>query len=252
MFKQENLVSIITPSYNSEKFISKTINSILNQTYNNWELLITDDCSTDETLNIIRSFQENDNRIKLFKLAANKGAGVARNNSIEKAKGRFIAFLDSDDQWKPNKLEIQIDFMLSNSLALTYSGYDVINENGIYLKNIRPPKVVNFQKIISNNYIGCLTAVYDTKIIGKHYMPKIRRRQDWVLWINIIKIIRETKGIENSLAIYTDRKNSISDNKFLMLKYNWQVYSKYLRYNNVKSIILIFNFLIHYAIKKIK
>jgi teichuronic acid biosynthesis glycosyltransferase TuaG len=252
MFKQENLVSIITPSYNSEKFISKTINSILNQTYNNWELLITDDCSTDETLNIIRSFQENDNRIKLFKLAANKGAGVARNNSIEKAKGRFIAFLDSDDQWKPNKLEIQIDFMLSNSLALTYSGYDVINENGIYLKNIRPPKVVNFQKIISNNYIGCLTAVYDTKIIGKHYMPKIRRRQDWVLWINIIKIIRETKGIENSLAIYTDRKNSISDNKFLMLKYNWQVYSKYLRYNKVKSIILIFNFLIHYAIKKIK
>ena len=252
MFKQENLVSIITPSYNSEKFISKTINSILNQTYNNWELLITDDCSTDETLNIIRSFQENDNRIKLFKLAANKGAGEARNNSIEKAKGRFIAFLDSDDQWKPNKLEIQIDFMLSNSLALTYSGYDVINENGIYLKNIRPPKVVNFQKIISNNYIGCLTAVYDTKIIGKHYMPKIRRRQDWVLWINIIKIIRETKGIENSLAIYTDRKNSISDNKFLMLKYNWQVYSKYLRYNNVKSIILIFNFLIHYAIKKIK
>ena len=203
-------------------------------------MLITDDCSTDETLNIIRSFQENDNRIKLFKLAANKGAGEARNNSIEKAKGRFIAFLDSDDQWKPNKLEIQIDFMLSNSLALTYSGYDVINENGIYLKNIRPPKVVNFQKIISNNYIGCLTAVYDTKIIGKHYMPKIRRRQDWVLWINIIKIIRETKGIENSLAIYTDRKNSISDNKFLMLKYNWQVYSKYLRYNNVKSLILIF------------
>jgi glycosyltransferase involved in cell wall biosynthesis len=193
-----------------------------------------------------------DKRIKLFQLELNQGAGVARNNSIKKAKGRFIAFLDSDDQWKPKKLEIQIDFMLRHSLALTYSGYDIINEDGMYLNNVRPPLVINLRKIISNNYIGCLTAIYDTKILGKHYMPKIRRRQDWVLWINIIKIIRETKGLSNSLAIYTDRDNSISDNKFLMLKYNWKVYSKYLKYNKFKSIILMFNFIINYAIKKIK
>jgi glycosyltransferase involved in cell wall biosynthesis len=240
------------PTYNSENYISESIKSVINQSYENWELLITDDFSTDKTIKVVQDFQKQDDRIILFQLKINKGAGIARNNSISNAKGRFIAFLDSDDRWKPNKLKTQIDFMLFNKLSLTYSGYDVINEKGSYIKTIIAPESINYSEILSNNYIGCLTAIYDTNSIGKKYMPDIRRRQDWVLWINILELIRETKGITDSLAIYVDRKDSISGNKFLMLKYNWTVYSNILGFNKVKSFLLMINFIIHYAFKKIK
>lgn len=247
-----DLVSIIMPAFNSENYISESIKSIINQSHENWELLVTDDFSTDNTNKIIRSFQKQDNRIILFNFKENKGAGIARNNSIFNAKGRFIAFLDSDDRWKPNKLKTQIDFMLSNKLSLTYSGYDVINEKGSYIKSIMAPESINYSQILSNNYIGCLTAIYDTNSLGKKYMPDIRKRQDWVLWINILELIRETKGITDSLAIYVDRKDSISGNKFLLLKYNWTVYSNVLGFNKLKSFLLMINFIIHYAVKKVK
>lgn len=240
------------PTYNSENYISESIKSVINQSYENWELLITDDFSTDKTIKVVQDFQKQDDRIILFHSKINKGAGIARNNSISNAKGRFIAFLDSDDRWKPNKLKTQIAFMLSNKLSLTYSGYDVINEKGSYIKTIIAPESINYSEILSNNYIGCLTAIYDTNSIGKKYMPDIRRRQDWVLWINILELIREAKGITDSLAIYVDRKGSISGNKLLMLKYNWTVYSNILGFNKVKSFLLMINFILHYAIKKIK
>ena len=252
MLIKQDLVSIITPSYNSENFISETINSILNQTYKNWELLITDDCSTDTTLDIIKSYQNIDNRIKLFNLVSNEGAGVARNNSIQYAKGRYIAFCDSDDQWKPDKLEKQVHFIEQNNLVFTYSSYDVIDESGNFIKSIKAPKKITLKKILSNNYIGCLTAIYDSEAIGKQYMPVIRKRQDWVLWINILKVIKNTKGLDDSLAIYRDRKNSISSNKIQMIKYNWKVYYEVLGFNKFKSVLLMLNFIIHYAIKIIK
>ena len=171
MEKSNFFVSIITPSYNSESFISETILSIQNQTFKNWELIITDDCSSDNSVGVIKSFIKKDDRIRLYILKSNQGAGVARNHSIKMAKGRYIAFCDSDDQWKPNKLELQLNFMKKNNIILSYSGYDVIGENGKYIKTIYPPKTINLRKILSNNYIGCLTAIYDSKIIGKHYMP---------------------------------------------------------------------------------
>ena len=184
-------VSIITPTYNSEEFISETITSIINQTYTNWELLITDDCSSDDTLKIIDFFQKKDNRIKLLRLDTNQGAGVARNNSIKDSKGKFIAFCDSDDQWKPDKLEKQIHFIKANNLVFTYSSYDVTDESGNFIKSINAPKTLTLKNILSNNYVGCLTAIYDSAAIGKQYMPAIRKRQDWVLWINILKVIKK-------------------------------------------------------------
>ena len=252
MYIKENLVSIITPSYNSEEFISETIHSIINQTYTNWELLITDDCSNDNTISIIKSFQENDVRIKLFILESNGGAGVARNNSIKYAKGRYIAFCDSDDQWKKNKLELQINLMVQNNMVLSCSGYDVIGEKGNYIRTIYPPKIITLKKILSNNYIGCLTAIYDSRKIGKQYMPLIRKRQDWVLWINILKKIKKTEGLNISLAIYRLRSNSISRNKFNLLIHNWNVYHQVLGYNKLESVLLMLNFITHYAIKVIK
>ena len=247
-----DLVSIITPSYNSEKFIVETIESIINQTYTNWELIITDDCSSDTTVEIIESFIQKDNRISLYTLKSNQGAGVARNHSIQVAKGRFIAFCDSDDQWKINKLELQLNSMLKKNTVLSYSGYDVIGENGTFIKTIYPPKIITLKKILSNNYIGCLTAIYDSKKIGKQYMPLIRKRQDWVLWITILKKIKKTEGISGSLAIYRLRSNSISSNKFNLIVHNWKVYHHVLGYNKFKSVLLMTNFLAHYAIKNIK
>lgn len=244
-------VSIITPTYNSEKFIEKTIQSIINQTYSNWELLITDDNSNDQTVSIINNYVINDKRIKLYKLKNNSGAGIARNNSISKSSGRFISFCDSDDQWKPTKLEKQIKFLIDNKLKFTYSSYDIHNENGDFVKKVNALDIMTYKILLRNNYIGCLTAIYDKDALGKMYMPAFRKRQDWLLWIEILKIVGKTNGMKENLAIYCDRSNSISSNKFNMIKYNWIVYNKGLGFGVLKSIFLLINFLYYYAKKKI-
>ncbi len=247
-----DLVSIITPSYNSEQYISKTIDSIINQTYTNWELLITDDLSSDSTVEIIESYVKDDSRIKLYKLEKNSGAGIARNFSINKAQGRYIAFCDSDDLWKPYKLEIQIEFMLKNNLSLSYSNYDVIDVNGKLIDNIISPKKITYGKMLLNCYIGCLTVIYDSEKIGKQYMPEIRKRQDWALWLKILKRIKETKGIGKSLALYRKRKNSLSNNKLKLIASTWKIYYNVLNFNFFKSLLSIFIFFIYYFKKKLK
>ena len=176
------LVSIISPTYNSLQFIEDTIQSIIQQTYTNWELLITDDCSTDGTWELIQKHQKLDERIKIFRLEQNSGPGVARNNSIKQAKGRFIAFCDSDDQWKPDKLEKQIKFLIENDLPFTFSAYQKIDENGQEGGIVNVPEEVSYNYLLKTCPIGCLTAIYDTEKIGKVYMPEIRKRQDYGLW----------------------------------------------------------------------
>ena len=246
-----NLVSIITPSFNSQRFISETIESIINQTYTNWELLITDDFSTDNTIEIVESYSKNDSRIKLFKLKKNLGAGLARNFSINKSQGRYIAFCDSDDQWKTNKLEVQMKFMKENNLVFSFTDYNSIDEYGISKGYIQCPKILTYNKLLKNNYVGCLTVIYDTKTLGKLLMPEIRKRQDWVLWLSIMKKIKLTKGLNTSLSIYRVRTNSISSNKFDLLKYNWSVYNRELGFNKFTSFYYLLIFIINYFLKNI-
>jgi len=247
------LISIITPSYNCSNFIIETIESIQAQTYKNWELLITDDCSTDNSCKIIEEYTLKDNRIKLFKFNSNLGAGAARNNSIQEAKGQFIAFCDSDDRWYPNKLEEQLIFMTKNGCALSYTSYDTCDEKGNIKGWIQCPKKMTLRKIIRNNDIGCLTAMYNVGKIGKHLMPTIRKRQDWCLWIKIIKEHGDAYGIQKSLAIYRIREESISANKIEMLKYNYNVYNQILGYNKLISLLILGGYFIpYYLYKKIK
>ena len=246
-----HLVSIITPTFNSANFISGCIKSIQAQTYTYWELLITDDCSSDNTTEVISRFKEHDNRIKLFRLNENSGAGKARNNSIKLASGRFIAFCDSDDRWLPNKLEVQLEYLLDYNASFTYSTYFIQNEKQNRMGEIIGPNKISYKKILRNNYIGCLTAIYDTKTLGKMFMPDIRKRQDWVLWIDIIKRLGVVQGISEPLAIYTVRKDSISSNKLNLIKFNWIVYHKALNFGVVRSIFYIIQFLYFYARKKI-
>ena len=244
-------ISIITPTYNSKIFINQTIQSILNQTYKNWELLITDDCSTDGTWELLLKYQKQDERIKVFRLEKNSGPGVARNNSIKHAQGRFIAFCDSDDQWKPDKLEKQLQFKLENDLALSFSSYDVIDEEDNLIGEVTAPGKVTYKTMLCNNYIGCLTAMYDTQKLGKMYMPEIRKRQDWALWLSILKKVPYALSIPEKLAIYRARRKSISANKIDLIRYNWNIYRNVEKISVFKSIFLLGQFMFYYFKKKI-
>ena len=222
-----NLVSIITPNYNSENFIDQTLKSIIAQTYKNWELLIVDDCSTDNSFKIIKNYASIDKRIKFFKLEENSGAAIARNKAIQKAAGTFIAFLDSDDLWLPEKLDKQLAFMIDNKYNLTHTSYHLIAENGTLLnKDVFCKPKLDYNQMLFSNKIGCLTAMYNADTLGKIYLPKIRKRQDYALWLKILKQEKYAYGLPSILASYRDRSNSMSDNKIEMLKWNWSLYRK--------------------------
>lgn len=235
------------PSYNSSEFIEESIISLLNQSYSELELLITDDCSSDETVNIIRKYEEQDSRVKVFVLDKNAGAGVARNNSISHANGRFIAFCDSDDMWHRDKLKKQIELLQYSNAPLCYSSYDIIDTHGRFIQHIRCLSRVDYSTILRNNYIGCLTVVYDTtKTKGKVYMPTIRKRQDWATWICIIRDYGESIGINESLAYYRNVENSLSSKKIELVKYNWSVYRNFLEMNFIKSLVYTIIFIFAY------
>lgn len=242
-----NLVSIITPSYNSAKFIGKTIDSVISQTYKNWEMIIIDDCSTDSSAEFIKTYEEKDSRIKLVQLKENSGAAVARNIGIQLAQGRFIAFLDSDDSWLPEKLEKQLKFMLINNYYFTYTSYFKINENNEILGTMYIPSKVNYSQLLKTCVIGCLTVIYDAEKIGKQEFPLIRKRQDFALWLKILKKVDYAYGLQENLANYTIRSDSISANKLNAAKYNWFLY------RNIEklSLFVSFYYFLHYVIKGI-
>jgi glycosyltransferase involved in cell wall biosynthesis len=227
------LVSVIMPAYNAEKYISESIESVLTQSYQNWELLITDDRSHDSTQQIVEEYCLKDERIKLFINKENGGAGVARNNSIEKASGRFIAFLDTDDQWLPEKLSKQIAFMLKNNYGFTFTAYQKI-ENGQLKGSITPPKSTTYRKLLSSNVIGCLTAVYDTQKLSKQYMPLIRKRQDMGLWLKILKQVPKAYCLQDVLALYRV-DSGMTQNKLEILKWQWLFYRDVIKLNIFKA-----------------
>lgn len=181
-------VSIITPVYNSEKFINDTISSVLNQTYTNWEMILVDDCSTDNSKKIINEYVEKDSRFKYIKLSQNSGAAVARNTAIKAATGRFLAFLDSDDAWEPEKLDLQIKFMIENKVGFSFTSYKIVDENGKPTgKIVSVPSTINYEELLKNTIIGCLTVVIDKDVVGDIQMPNLRARQDFVTWLSILK-----------------------------------------------------------------
>jgi glycosyltransferase involved in cell wall biosynthesis len=221
---QEPLVSVITPSYNTFQFIGETIESVLAQDYQAWEMIIIDDNSSDKSNELIKSYVKKDDRIRFIQNKENLGAAVSRNLAIEKASGRFIAFLDSDDLWLPSKLTQQLDFMMRHNYSFTYTAYAKINEAGKDIGHIDIPSKSSYHSLLRTCSIGCLTAIYDTQVLGKVYMPLLEKRQDYGLWLRILKKIDFAYGFETTLAKYRVRSNSISSNKFLAAKYQWRIY----------------------------
>ena len=250
----EDLVSVIMPTYNSGTTLQRSVESILNQTYTNIELLITDDCSKDNTAELIRRISEKDSRVRSTLLTSNFGPGYARNEAIGRAKGRYIAFCDSDDRWFPDKLEKQIAFMNEKRCALSYTSYLVCDENDNDVGIVIAPEKIDLTMLKRDNKIGCLTAVYDTKLLGqKYYMPTLRKRQDWALFLTILKSCDVAYGITDPLAYYRDMSGSISSNKFSLVKYNVRVYQQILGYSKMKSYCyFLFCFFPSYSLKVLK
>ena len=222
---KEDLVSIVTPTYNCGKFITETIESVIGQTYKNWEMIIVDDCSKDNTQEIVKKYLKNDKRIKYIKFEKNQGAAIARNTAIREAKGRYIAFLDSDDLWSKDKLEKQINFMKKNSYSFTCTAYEQIDENNNLLNKIIRPKIkADYNRILLDCPVGNSTVMYNVDELGKFEVPNIRKRNDDALWLQILKKEKYIYGLNEILMQYRIRQNSISSNKLDLIKYHWQLY----------------------------
>lgn len=239
------LVTIITPSYNSSIFILKTLKSVTSQSFDNWEMIIVDDCSSDNSVEVIQSFADQDPRIKLIQLAENSGAAVARNTAIEAAKGRYIAFLDSDDAWLPNKLEKQVQFMLDQDIAFSFSAYEKIDETGKVFGYIGVPKKTGYHDLLKTCSIGCLTAMYDVEKLGKVYMPANTKREDFATWLAILKQVDYAYGMPDVLAQYRVYASQSSAKKAKMAKENWRLYRDIEQLGMLRSAY----YFTHYAVR---
>ncbi|MBL7880357.1 MAG: glycosyltransferase family 2 protein [Chryseobacterium gambrini] len=232
----KELVSIITPSYNSAEFIAETIHSVLSQTYENWEWLISDDRSQDDTVELIQKY--NDPRIKLHVLEKNGGAGNARNKSLERAEGRYIAFLDSDDFWYPEYLEEMIGFMDKNNAELVYCNYSRCDEHTMepVLKDFEADTVVTFSNLLKTCRLAPVSTMYDTKRVGKFFFPVKSKREDHVMWLNLLKKIPKGFPLNKTLAKYRMRENSVSRKKKNIIRDQYLVYKDFMGFSTVKSL----------------
>lgn len=247
---EEELVSIVTPTYNCAKFIGETIDSVIKQNYQNWEMIIVDDASKDNTEEIVKNYK--DKRINYIRLEENSGAAVARNTAMEKAKGKYIAFLDSDDLWMPDKLEKQIEFMKKNKFNITATAYEQIDEAGMNLnKVIHTKEKVNYNGVLLSCPIGNSTVMYNVENLGKFEVPNIRKRNDDALWLQMLKKEEYIYGMEDVLMKYRIRSNSISSKKIDLVKYHWYLYRNIEHLSVIRSVfhIVVWGFIKIFRIK---
>ena len=220
-----DLVSIITPTYNCGKFIGRTIESVQKQSYTNWEMIIVDDCSKDETKDVVEKYAKEDSRIKYHLLETNSGAAVARTTAMELANGKYMAFLDSDDIWKEDKLEKQLVYMKENNISFCCTAYEQIDEDDNKLgRVIKTIKKTSYNRLLLDCPVGNSTVMYSVEKMGKFKVPNIRKRNDDALWLQMLKKEKYIYGMPDILMEYRIRENSISSNKFNLIKYHWKLY----------------------------
>ena len=247
----EELVSIITPSFNCGKYIGETIKSVIMQSYQNWEMIIVDDCSSDDTRQIISEY--NDNRIKLLINSHNRGAAYCRNKAIKEAKGKYIAFLDADDVWLPEKLKKQINFMRDNGYSFTCAYCDYIDENSMPLEVIdTSPNKVGKVGMYLYNWIACLTVIYYVPVVGMIQIEEIPKRNDYALWLKVIKKT-ECYCYPEILGSYRVRKNSISHtSKIKLVKEHYNLFRKCEKMSFLKAILLTFINVLMYVYRRFR
>lgn len=246
----DELVSIITPMYNAEKFIAKTIESVQAQTYQNWEMLIVDDVSTDQSAQIVQRYATEDSRIRYLRHEKNTGVTRARNMALKAAQGRYVAFLDSDDLWKTEKLEKQLTLMQRKNIAFCYCACEVIDENGDKTGQVRYiPETLNYQKLLKGNAIACLTVILDKEIVGNIKMPEIPH-EDYAAWLDILKKGITAYGINEVLAEYRVNRHSLSGNKLRAAKWTWDIYRKQQKLGVMKSCYCFVCYIIAAVLKR--
>jgi teichuronic acid biosynthesis glycosyltransferase TuaG len=237
------LISIITPAYNASEYIAETIESVLAQTYSDWEMWVVDDHSYDGTADIVENYSENDSRIHLIRMLKNVGPAEARNIALRKANGRYIAFLDSDDLWHPEKLEKQMNFMRSHCYAFVFTSYQRIKgKNGKSLNVIKVPESIDYQNYLKNTIIGTLTVVIDREKTGFFEMPDVRSSHDMALWCDILKRGFKAYGLQETLAYYRVVPGSNTAKKLRAARDVWRVYR---RIEGIALIPSLYNFIFY-------
>lgn len=248
---EKDLISIVVPVYNAEKFLTDTINTVLSQTYENWELIFVDDKSNDKSKEIISEYLNKNKKIKLIENKENSGAAVSRNNGIKEAKGNYIAFLDADDLWKKEKLEKQLKFMKERNCAFSFTGYEFANENGNRAgKIVKVPNEIDYKKALKNTVISTITVMLDINKLGKELieMPNVRKGQDTATWWKILKTGEKAYGLNENLSVYRRSSHTLSSNKISALKRTWNLYRNV---ENLNFICSLYNYCM-YIINAIK
>lgn len=244
--------SIIMPSFNSGKFIAEAIDSVIGQTYCDWELLICDDESTDNSLSIIREYANRDSRVKLVNRVGQKGAPSARNSCLSAASGRYIAFLDSDDIWYREKLETQMRLMTETGTPFTFSSYDCMNEEGETIGFVAAPASVSFRYMLLSNFIGCLTVVYDREYFGDVSQPQFTKRNDYAMWLMMMrdnKCLR-ARGYDRALASYRVNAYGLSSDKLEAMYYYWRCIRVVGHVGVIRGLLLSCVYLLILVVKK--
>lgn len=242
----DSLVSIVTPTFNSEKYIRETIASVKNQSYTNWEMIIVDDFSTDNTVTIVKELQREDNRIKLILSKKNSGPAISRNKGIQEVTGKYMTFLDADDIWFPDFIKTSIETIKKTGIHFVFSSYKRSNEELEFVySDFIVPERVTYTDILKTNSISCLTAFLDIEVLGKKFMPEVYKRQDMGLWLRYLKEIPYAQGIKEPKAVYRIRQNSLSRKKSDLLKYQWQFYRKVENLSFVSSLY----YMTHWAVR---
>ena len=234
-------ISIIIPVYNGAAFLEQTIQSVINQTYQDWELLLVDDCSKDQSLEIIRRFQEKDKRIRLLLQNKNQGAAEARNRGVNEAKGRYIAYLDADDIWKEDKLQQEVEFMQQKNASFVFTGYEFADEYGVGKgKIVRVPETISYEQALVNTTIFTSTVMFDTTGIPKELikMPTIKS-EDTACWWRILRTGMKAYGLNENLVLYRRPKKSLSSNKVEAVRRIWNLYRKFEKLSIPKSCFLL-------------
>lgn len=218
------LVSVIMPAWQAAATLAAAIASVQAQSLVDWELLLVDDASDDQTVAIAAALAAADTRIRVLRQPSNRGTAQARNRGIHAARGRYIAFLDADDLWLPDKLERQISFMADTGTALSYTGFwrEVAGQR----RQVRVPARVDHAALLRGNVIGCLTAIYDSAALGKVLMPDLRMRQDYALWLKILRLCPEARGLDIPLAVHRRRAESLSSGLWRSFRATWVMYRK--------------------------
>ena len=245
-----SLISVIMPYRQKKEYVHKAIKSVMGQTYKKFELIIIFDDEKKDDLNFIKSITKNKKKIKIIINKKNIGAGASRNKGIKKAKGKYIAFIDSDDFWKPNKLEKQIEFIKSNKYKFIFSSYLIKDENKLKIHYAK--EKLNYNDLLKSCDIGLSTVMLEKSIIPKDVFPKLNTKEDYVAWLKICKKKITAHGQKDIFVIWNNTKNSLSKSLMRKLIDAFKVYYSYEKLSLITSLIYVFRLSLNYLIKNIK